>query len=74
MNTKIESFSVTHHGGGLSHVKGGNSQDQERIGVAPNGNTYSLTCTKKISSAVTITVTSAATANYNAASATYTCN
>ena len=72
MDVKIGSFTVTHHGGGLSHVKGGSQQDN--ISVAPNGNTYSLTCTKKISSAVTITVTSAATTNYNAASATYTCN
>ena len=40
------------------------------------GNSYTITCTykNKISSAVTITVTSAATTNYKAASATYTCN
>jgi hypothetical protein len=74
MDVKIESFTVTHHGGELSFVKGGSQQDN--ISVGPNGNTYSLTCTsqKKISSAVTITVTSAATTNYNAAEATYTCN
>ena len=74
MNAKVASFTVTHHDGELSYVKGGNSQDQERISVVPNGNTYSLTCTKKISSAVTITVTCAETTNYKAASATYTCN
>ena len=72
MDVKIGSFTVTHHGGGLSHVKGGSQQDN--ISVDPNGNTYTLRCYEKISSAVTITVTSAATANYNAASATYTCN
>ena len=65
------SFTVAHHGGSLSYVKGGSSQDN--IKVLPNGDSYTLTCNKKISSAVTITVTSAATTNFKAASATYTC-
>ena len=74
LNPKIVKFTVNHHGGELSYIKEGNSEDQEKISVTHDSNNFTITCTKKISSAVTITVTCAETTNYKAASATYTCN
>ena len=73
---KSVSVTVNHHGGSLSASKSGGSESQN-LSVSFSGNTMNLSVGDGISSGcygVTVTVTSAATQNYNAASATYTCN
>lgn len=69
--------SISHHGGSLSYSKGG--AESSRIGnlnVSINGNTLYLSRSSNFYSCTDnyVTVTSAATQNYNAASATYYCN
>ncbi len=73
---KSVSVTVNHHGGSLSASKSGGSGSQN-LSVSFSGNTMTLSVGDGISSGcygVTVTVHSAATQNYNAASATYTCN
>ncbi len=67
-----KSVNITHHGGTLSWSKAGSKPNALSVNII--GNTLNLSKTNS-SDAVnaTVTVTSAATANYNAASATYTC-
>lgn len=77
MNYRGKSASVTvnHHGGSLSASKSGGSGSQN-LSVSFSGNTMNLSVGSGIGKGcydVTVTVTSAATTNYNAASATYTC-
>lgn len=70
------SFTVTHHGGTLSHIEGGDERDASNIKVNINGDNVNLrsTYTQSIKKdRVTITFTSDATTNYYSASATYTC-
>ena len=72
---KSVSVTVNHHGGSLSASKSGGSGSQN-LSVSFSGNTMNLSVGGGMSSGcygVTVTVYSAATQNYNAASATYTC-
>lgn len=72
---KSASVNVNHHGGSLSASKSGGS-GRQNLSVSFSGNTMNLSVGGGISGGcydVTVTVTSAATQNYNAASATYTC-
>ncbi|MBQ9462324.1 MAG: hypothetical protein IJU68_01540 [Bacteroidales bacterium] len=73
---KKVSFTVNHHGGGLSYSLSGDTRDTANMDVSISGNTVSV---KLISgqaigkSSVTVRITSAATTNYKEAKATYTC-
>ncbi len=69
--SKTVTITVTHHGGELSYSTTGN---MSRIIVGISGNTVIIRKTNYGSGSGTVTITSAATTNYNAASATYTCN
>ncbi|MBR6198277.1 MAG: hypothetical protein IKQ72_11860, partial [Bacteroidaceae bacterium] len=68
------SASISHHGGSLSWSKGGSNY--ANLNVSISGNTLYLSRDSKLisCSGATVTVTSAATTNYNAASATFYCN
>ncbi len=68
---KSASVTVNHHGGSLSASKSGGGGSQN-LSVSFSGNTMNLS-TENGCYDVTVTVYSAATQNYNAASATYTC-
>lgn len=66
------SASISHHGGSLSWSKSGGAVDY--LSVSISGNTLNLSKGNRYQTVFgTVTVTSAATNNYNAASATYTC-
>lgn len=66
-------ITVTHHGGSLSASKSGGT-GSGNLTVSFSGNTMNLSTPRSSGCYdVTVTVTSAATQNYNAASATYTC-
>lgn len=73
---KKVSFTVNHHGGGLSYTLSGDTRDIAKMDVSISGNTVSV---KLISgqpigkSSVTVRIISAATTNYKEAKATYTC-
>lgn len=67
------SATISHHGGSLSWSKGGRAVDY--LNVSISGNTLNLSRNSYLAEVDgTVTVTSAATNNYNAASATYRCN
>lgn len=68
---KTVPITVTHHGGELSYSTTGN---MSRIHVSISDNTVAIYKANYDSGSGTVTITSAATTNYNAASATYTCN
>lgn len=70
--TTSASASISHHGGSLSWSKAGSATDY--LNVSISGNTLNLSRNSYLAEvSATVTVTSAATTNYNAASATYTC-
>lgn len=72
---KSVSVTVNHHGGSLSSSKSGGGGSQN-LSVNFSGNTMTLSIGRGIGKGcydVTVTVYSAATQNYNAASATYFC-
>lgn len=72
-NEKSATSSISHHGGQLSWSKSGDYA--YNLSVSISGNTLYLTRkAQSPGSGSIVTVTSAATQNYNAASATYTCN
>jgi len=71
--TTSASASISHHGGSLSWSKAGSATDY--LNVSISGNTLNLSKNNYMQYvSATVTVTSAATTNYNAASATYYCN
>ena len=73
LSKKEATVTVTHHGGSLSSSKSGSGIDNLTVSII--GNTMTLTKKSNVPiQNVTVTVTSAATQNYNVASATYTCN
>ncbi|MBO4664723.1 MAG: hypothetical protein J5663_09990 [Bacteroidaceae bacterium] len=74
VTNKSASASISHHGGTLSLSKSGTYAPM--VNASINGQTLSLSKTMAYGrgDGVTVTVTSAATTNYNAASATYYCN
>ena len=68
---KSVTITVSHHGGTLSPSKSGLNMDNIDVSISGSSVTISKK-SGKIGSG-TVTITSAATANYNAASATYSC-
>ena len=73
MKTNSQSVNISHHGGSLSWSKGGSKPNA--LSVSISGNTLNMSKSDMFEAVnATVTVTSAATNNYNAASATYTCN
>lgn len=70
------SFTITSHpGGAITWTKNGNNSNKLDVTYNSNNNTYNLHKDTYVSvGGVTVTFTSAATNNYNAASGTYTCN
>ena len=68
------SASISHHGGSLSWRTGGSNF--ANLNVSISGNTLYLSRDSKLipCHGATVTVTSAVTTNYNAASATFYCN
>ena len=71
--SKNETITVTHHGGNLTYSKSGYNTDN--ISVSFSGNNVTISKIDKYALCYgTVTITSAATNNYHAASATYTCN
>ena len=72
-STTTASASISHHGGSLSWSKAGSATDY--LNVSISGNTLNLSRNNYLRHvSATVTVTSAATTNFNAASATYYCN
>ena len=73
---KKVSFTVNHHGGELSCELNGDMRDKANLYESISGNTVSVSLLggQTIGKQVRITITSAATANYNKATATYTLN
>lgn len=70
--TTSASANISHHGGSLSWSKSSGATD---LNVSISGNTLNLSRKSYLLEVNgTVTVTSAATLTYNAASATYTCN
>ena len=72
-STTSASSTISSHGGSLSYTKSGTQIFVNSLNVSISGNTLYLSRSSQTRSAcyVTVTVTSAATTNYNAASATY---
>ena len=64
-------FEVNHHGGTLSYSKSGAAMNY--ISVSISGNSVTISKPENIAGFGTVTITSSATTNYNAASATFTC-
>ena len=74
LSKKEATVTVSHHGGSLSYSKSGGGTG-DYLTVSFNGNQMTLYKTgNAIIQNATVTVTSAATNNYNAASAIYYCN
>lgn len=74
--SKSASFTVrSHHGGELSHSKsGGNLMKRTNTKVTQNGTSFTVTKLTGSVAGVKVNVTSGETTNYNAASASYSCN
>ena len=68
---KNVTITVTHHGGTLSYSK---TAGMDEITVSISGNSVTISKPTLKYGWGTVTITSAATTNYKAASATYTCN
>ena len=73
---KKVSFTVNHHGGELSCELNGDMRDKANLNESISGNTVSVSLLggQTIGKQVRIKITSAATTNYNKATATYTLN
>ncbi|MDT3361200.1 MAG: hypothetical protein LIR31_04330 [Bacteroidota bacterium] len=73
---KKVSFTVNHHGGELSCELNGDMRDKANLYESISGNTVSVSLLggQTIGKQVRINITSAATTNYNKATATYTLN
>lgn len=73
---KKVSFTVNHHGGVLSCELNGDMRDKANLNESISGNTVSVSLLggQTIGKQVRIKITSAATTNYNKATATYTLN
>lgn len=73
-NTNVH-VTVSHHGGTVTISKGGNYPNNINV-IDEGGNKYWITKADSFADAsgTTVTFTCAATQNYNAASATFTCN
>ena len=70
-DTSTRFSTISHHGGALSYSKSGSNSGNVDVDIS--GSTLILTKKAGDAAGTTVTVTSAATTNYNAASATYIC-
>ena len=73
VTNKSASASISHHGGTLSLSKSGTYAPMVNASISGQSLSLSKTMAYAKGDGVTVTVTSAATTNYNAASAIYTC-